>query len=123
MVNHAAQSRKADDLLRRKLRGVLTREEIDAAFCERHRVRYVLAEALANFSPHATPPDRLKGSEPSWNVLPLPAIRAKLLSWRVARANDRLRPFISDYPSGSSKFCPHGLKPMNRGRCPFRRLC
>ena len=48
MIKHAAQSREARDLLRRKLKGTLSREEIDATFCERHKAKQVLGEALAS---------------------------------------------------------------------------
>ena len=41
MVKDVAQIREADELLRRKLRGMPTREEFGAAFFEHRKVTYV----------------------------------------------------------------------------------
>lgn len=41
MGNHAVEIREADKLLRRKLQGMPTREEFDAAFFEHRKVTYV----------------------------------------------------------------------------------
>jgi hypothetical protein len=41
MVNRAIEIREADELLRRKLQGMPTREEFDAAFFEHRKVTYV----------------------------------------------------------------------------------
>jgi hypothetical protein len=42
MLKHAAQIREADELLRRKLKGMPTREEFDAAFFEHRKITYVV---------------------------------------------------------------------------------
>jgi hypothetical protein len=42
MVKDVAQIREADELLRRKLRGMPTREEFDAAFFEHRKITYVV---------------------------------------------------------------------------------
>ena len=61
MISHASQLHEADELLRLKLQELDAREAIDeAAFIERHRVSYFLAQSLAL----ASPSESLKGRLP-----------------------------------------------------------
>ena len=48
MLKHTAQIREADELLRRKLKGMPTRKEFDAAFFEHRKITY-----LASYLPAA----------------------------------------------------------------------
>jgi hypothetical protein len=58
MISHASQLLQAEDLLRLKLQELDAREMIDtAAFIEKHRVSYFLAQSLAL----ASPSESLKG--------------------------------------------------------------
>jgi hypothetical protein len=58
MISQASQLLQAEDLLRLKLQELDAREMIDtAAFIERHRVSYFLAQSLAL----ASPSESLKG--------------------------------------------------------------
>jgi len=65
MIGHAAQMREAEELLRLKLQGLPTGEEIDtAAFIELHRTRYFLAQSLALASPSESLRGRARGFNP-----------------------------------------------------------
>ena len=58
MISHASQLHEAEALLRLKLQELDAREAIDAAaFIERHRISYFLAQSLAL----ASPSESLKG--------------------------------------------------------------